>query len=65
MTSLNVDYEGVNLCIMPVSELVGRHLTQKLKPIYGLIVVFTLGSLATYAEPSLSSLEVLTQFKGF
>ncbi|KAJ3091177.1 hypothetical protein HK102_001414 [Quaeritorhiza haematococci] len=58
--------EGIELAIMPLSEAVGRELFRPgpgfRHPLLILFLVGGLGVVATYAEPSLESLDTLAQF---
>lgn len=56
---LTMFLEGLRIAIMPMAELIGQELPQKLHLIFVLFVAFILGILVTYAEPAISSLRPL------
>ena len=56
---LTLFLEGLRISIMPMAELIGQELPQKLHLIFVLFVAFILGILVTYAEPAISSLRPL------
>jgi hypothetical protein len=56
---LTMFLEGLRIAIMPMAELIGQELPQKLHLVFVLFVAFILGILVTYAEPAISSLRPL------
>jgi len=51
--------QGLRVCIMPLAELLGTELPQKVHLVFVLAVAFCLGVLVTYAEPAISAIRPL------
>ena len=58
---LTMFLDGLRVAIMPMAEMVGQELPQRLHLFFVLCVAFILGILVTYAEPAISALRPLAE----
>lgn len=58
---LTLFLDGLRVSIMPMAEMVGQELPQRLHLFFVLCVAFILGILVTYAEPAISALRPLAE----
>ena len=58
---LTMFLDGLRVAIMPMAEMVGQELPQRLHLFFVLCVAFILGVLVTYAEPAISALRPLAE----